>query len=72
MSASILEYVKYLKNQKKKKITAEAATRAAPCKNVFTKFTGKHLCKSLFINKVAYLHATSAKIRSALDLLSGF
>ena len=35
MPASILEHVKYLKNQKKKKKASEAATRAAPCKNVF-------------------------------------
>ena len=38
MPASISEYVRYLKNEKKKKKkknAVEAATRGAPCKNVF-------------------------------------
>ena len=37
----------------------EAATRGVLCKKVvlenFTKFTGKHLCQSLFFNKVTGL-----------------
>ena len=51
----------------KKNRKAEVATRGALCKKVlgnFTKFTAKHLCQSLFFNKVAGLrHATLLKKR---------
>ena len=31
----------------------KSATRGVPNNRNFTKFTGKHLCQSLFLNKVA-------------------
>ena len=34
---------------------SEAVVRRCSGKNVFTKFTGKHLCQSLFFNKVVGL-----------------
>ena len=34
---------------------SEAAAQGCSVKNMFAKFTGKHLCQSLFFNKVAGL-----------------
>ena len=36
-------------------VSSEAATRGVLCKKVFEKFTGKHLRRSLFFNKIAGL-----------------
>ena len=35
--------------------------------NIFVKFTGKHLCQSLFFNKVAGLRPEKARIISSLE-----